>query len=326
MALAAAAQDMDKRESLRRLYKLQTTAAIEQFREQLIRRLRHEAGNSDAHTAVMSSELCSSRLINRSEITFLHTVLSPIFSTITLVLYIKRQDDALLSNYSTEVKHGLLETFALPDAAHIARKYDYLAMLRRWSTVFGRENIVCRRYHREFMINGDVVDDFCASIGIPGAPATPEFRRPPRLNQSLDADACELLRRLNSYVPRFTADGENLARGDIGAVLAQVSRGPFLGLTEEQQSALMRAVEQSNAEVADEFFGGRLPPPGDPLFGRATTARDRVQQPDLTIEKALELFAQVWLKKHEQVLELQRRVAGMKQRTELRRASGNAGG
>jgi hypothetical protein len=87
------------------------------------------------------------------------------FDTKVLV-YIRRQDNMLLSIYNQRVKTARNQFHvSFEDVLKNPRRYvdDYRRNLDRWSAVFGQENLTVRCYETA----GDVVSDFQRLVGIP---------------------------------------------------------------------------------------------------------------------------------------------------------------
>ena len=312
MALAAAAQSEEKLDDLRMIYELDSPAKVRAFRETLANQLLEEATSSACSQLVFSSEHCSSRLVSVTEVETLANILRPISRDIRIVVYLRRQDDFLCSSYSTDVKSGFCGEFELPDAPLRKARYDYFELLRRWSSVFGRKNLVCRIYDSARLKGGEVVEDFAEVIGLAWDAS---FERPPRVNESLDARALEFLRLLNKSVPRFRDNRLNPERGNLVQLLQKLSNGPGLSLPPHLMREFMEHFRQSNARVAEQYFG-TIAPAGDPLFGEPQRTSDRAHMQSLDAESAALLAGQLWRQKQLQVLEQAERIAKLKGKLE----------
>jgi len=295
--LATAAQSVDKRDPLRKTAGLKTEAQILAFREELFAGLAREAAARPFRLAVMSGEHCSSRLLEDEEVVWLKEQLDKLFTETRIVVYLRRQDDYLLSTYSTAVKSGNLNPIATPKERTIDKRYNHWDMLARWARVFGRGNIVCRKFERSALRNGDIVDDFLDVVGIDGR----GLERPEPVNESLDAEALEFLRLFNKHVPRFVKGGLNPLRGNIAEALGQLPQGPLLTLPDAELAEFMGLFADSNRRVAEEYFGGPRGDTDDPLFERRSDTRARVQTSPLSAERAVELSALLWQEKQAQV-------------------------
>ena len=190
-----------------------------------------EAEKSNRSQLVLSSEHCSSRLNSVVEVETLARILRPVSNDIRVIVYIRRQDDFLCSTYSTDVKSGFTGPMTLPSADIRKSRYDYHELLQRWSSVFGKDNTVCRTSDSKRLKGGDVVADFIELIGLT---LPPDYVNPPRVNESLDVTALEFLRMFNKTVPRFKDNRKNPGRGNIVQLLKKVSQGANPALSGEQ--------------------------------------------------------------------------------------------
>src|SRR6185437_6330371 len=198
---------------------------------------------SNCHTALMSGEHCSSRLLSDEEVTWLRDFLREFFDDIRVLVYIRRQDHFLLSTYSTDMKAGGVGHLHIPDEDLRRRRYDYWELLSRWTGIFGRENVTCRKFEPCSLKNADVVGDYAEAVGLGNLA---DYEPPKRLNQSRDAVSLEFLRSFNTHIPRMTEDGVNELRGNIVQLLAQNSTGPLLTLPPGEMQEFMNGFAESN--------------------------------------------------------------------------------
>jgi hypothetical protein len=307
MGLAVAAQS-EFGPLRRKIFKVRSWPEVEAFREKLKHDLEQELSAAAYRRAVMSGEHCSSRLIHPDEVEWLRDFLRQFFDDITVIVYIRRQDDFLLSTYSTDVKGGAQHRLRIPEEDLLRRRYDYWELLDRWSAAFGRQKVVCRKYETSALIGGDIVQDFIATARLD---ADLSYSFPRRLNESLDADCLEFLRLFNQHIPRLTNEGVNKARGNIVSMLVAASNGPLLTLPEDLLREFMARLNDSNRKVAEEYFGGANEESDDPLFARSADSRPRTTAPEMTVEKAIHLCASIWEKKQEQLDEKQKHIEGL---------------
>ncbi|HKO19552.1 MAG TPA: hypothetical protein VJU82_11770 [Acidobacteriaceae bacterium] len=287
--LAVAAQNDRKRgdKRLRKKLEIETASDAQVFRERLCNELAEELAASDCSTVIMSTEHCSSRLLRPLEVPRLRDLLSPLFSDIRIVVYLRRQDDFLLSTYSTSVKSGSTEALRIPGPRMTEAHYDHWVLLSRWAEAFGQDRMICRRFEKSELKGGDVVDDFLDAIGIAGRPP---FRRPAAANESLDASSLEFLRLFNKFVP-----GSDATRGRLLRLLnSRPSDGTLVTLDPEELAAFMARFTESNRKVANTYFGGERRDSDDPLFPSRSDRRARARPAPLTAEQAVEISAWLW--------------------------------
>jgi hypothetical protein len=310
MGLAAACQNDDARDDLRMIFQLDSVQKIREFRVSLSQQMFEESQAGEYSHLILSSEHCSSRLVSLVEVERLAKILRRISRDIIILVYIRRQDEFLCSSYSTDVKSGFGGRMTLPGEELRRNRYDYFALLRRWSSVFGKENIVCRIYDEEHLKGGDIVDDVADAMGLV---LTEEYSRPPRANESLDVTALEFLRLFNATVPVFRDNVKNAARGNIVQALKSVSDGPMPALTDRELAEFMRHFRDSNMRVAREYFG-KVCATGDPLFGEALEGKNRAEMKPISVETAVQLAAALWSQKQEQISDFAARQQKMRDR------------
>lgn len=310
MALAAAAQNDQKRDDLRIIYGLDTVPKIRDFRKALAEKLAAEARDAGCETVVLSGEHCSSRLTTPAEVELLWRMLQLLTKDIRVIVYLRRQDEFFCSTYSTDVKSGFTGPMKLPSADLREQRYNYHALLQRWSSVVGKTNLICRIYDRATLKDGDVVADLLQLIGMDYGE---HYRRPERVNESLDVNALEFLRLFNRTMPRFRDNKPNPLRGNVVKLLQAVSKGPAPVLPEEELAEFMRHFRESNTRVALEYFGS-LQPEGDPLFGPLKSKSNRAEVQPISGETAVKLAALLWEQKQQQLARLTERIARLEGR------------
>jgi hypothetical protein len=306
--LTVAALELARHGPLRKIRGIHSPEEARKFRADFVDQLAGEFQVGEFHTVVMSGEHCSSRLLDDGEVQWLKDFLSRHFEQIKIVVYIRRQDDYLLSTYSTAVKSGATVPLQIPGEETIENRYDHWRLISRWARIFGRENIICRKYEKSALRSGDVVEDFLFAAGLESGP---DYVRPDNVNESLDAEMLEFLRLFNRHIPRFAKKSLNPNRDNIVRLLSKMSRGPLITLDEAELARFMGLFAESNRRVAVEYFGGARTDSDDPLFERRTDSRPRRSDAELSVERAVEICAGLWLEKQAQLDRAQERVRSM---------------
>jgi hypothetical protein len=244
----------------------------------------NEVSECNATTLILSNEHLSSRLRSKDEIVRIRELLFKYSESVKVVVYLRPQDDMLLSSYSTSVKSGSVDKFGLPRGA--ARDYmDYDKILDPWSEVLGAQNVLVRIFQKSRLIQGDVLTDFCSTLGI----QLSELSFPDKKNRSLDGKSLLFLREFNKHVPRYESNGVNPLRGKIAEVLEAHSCGPPLKVDKDALAEFRASFDEGNKAVAEKF----LPNHGGPLFDPCEENReDGVTE--LTAADAVEIAAALW--------------------------------
>jgi len=183
------------------------------------------------HTVIFSSEHCSHRIQSVGEALKLKHFLSHFFSEIRILAYLRRQDEYMVSHYSTRLRHGNftgIELFPFSEDDVVLRSnnsggsnsdpvvdldkknnkhgLDWAAMLDIWRSAFGRDQVMVRIFDRRNFRGGDLLLDFQCACGIP--PVLPSTV--PAVNTSLVPEAQEFLRQLNVARHEFAKDNLHL--------------------------------------------------------------------------------------------------------------------
>ncbi|PLW81651.1 hypothetical protein CWI75_14380 [Kineobactrum sediminis] len=95
--------------------------------------------------------------------------------TVKIVVYLRRQDQLYASFYNQDVKGARQWSRSAYEfyGTHQIFRHSYSRLMEFWSSAFGVENIIIRPYERAQWVGGDIVQDFCATIGIPALGSAP---------------------------------------------------------------------------------------------------------------------------------------------------------
>ena len=123
---------------------------------------------------VISSE-CFSWVNDKKELEKLKASLGSHFSSIKILVYIRRQDRQALSHYQQRAKsweaEGLYfsgDNKAFPDLDENANAYlNYFDHFAMWGDVFGDENVNFKVFDRALLVNNCAVSDFLDFLKVP---------------------------------------------------------------------------------------------------------------------------------------------------------------
>jgi len=175
---------------------------------------------------------------------------------VRVVVYLRRQDDHLVSHYQQVVK--VRETRRLTERIRqvdYSRTHDYYARLSSWQRFAEPDALVVRRFEPHGFVDGSLYQDFFDAAAIPARADGLEPVDAPR-NESLDAEAVELLRILNLLrrddpsANALPSDNRDMVRR-----LGEVAHGPTLTAPESLLDEYMARWEASNLAVARELLG-----------------------------------------------------------------------
>lgn len=213
-------------------------------------------------------------------LTTLVEALGPI-DELVIVVYLRRQDDHLVSRYKQSVRSGkthLLSDLLARTATIGAWEYD--RTLQDVAATFPSARLVVRAYDSSRFRERSLVDDFLEAIDLAGLDYDKE---PLLINASLDAYTTEYLRRRNVTHGRDRRMDRRLTR---------LADGPDLRLEEEEHRALWEQLRPSNTRLVEEFL-----PDADDIFLAPPRPKNAITQREVTdddlarVEERLSVFA-----------------------------------
>ncbi len=237
------------------------------FRRQVRRRLRRELT-----PAIRQLLISDEALYRRSPATLdrVRRFVDARGGTLRVLLYLRRQDQHLASNYQEVVKAG--ETRRMSDWVRadetLAHVYDYYGHVARWRDRVSPTTFVVRPFEPPSFVGGSLVADFVDAAGLDVDVS--RLAAADRRNTSLGAEAVEFLRLRNIHQVE-----------DHGLRIGSIRNRPFvkrlagdadatLTLPDAELDAFLGRWSASNRKVASAF----LPDLGGQLF-RADPRPDR---------------------------------------------------
>jgi hypothetical protein len=220
-----------------------------EFRRKVRRRLRREI-TPDVRRLLISDEALYRR--NAAAVARVRKFTEARGGATRVVIYLRRQDDHLASNYQQVVKGGAIARIADWAGTELHPMYDYHSHLVRWRDHLGPATFVVRPFEPERFLRGSLVADFldAAGLGVDETQLAPAERR----NESLCAEAVEALRLLNLHrVENEGARAGLIINSDHVARLQRVA-GPVLTLPAAALDAFQDRWAASNLAVAREFL------------------------------------------------------------------------
>lgn len=224
----------------------------ERFRRRLGRRLRREVEESGQARVLLSDE----ELFGLSDegLHRLADLAHRLAEQVRVVVYLRRQDDHMISRYQQGVKIGWVARLQEWARTDFSALYDYDARLRRHERLVAPDRVVVRRFESAGFAGGSLHQDFLDAVGV--AARADEMAHRARLNESLDAETVEFLRLLNLY--RVEHEGATAGLIDNRALvrrLAEAADGPALTLPEALLDRFMLQWRDSNRRVAEQYLG-----------------------------------------------------------------------
>jgi hypothetical protein len=278
-------------------YGLNSMGELAEFRIKVADRIKwhqDQIGDS-AHTMIMSSENLTGNMHHPDEIAQLKDFLTPLFDDIQIVVYVRRQDDAILSMYGEHMRRGfsneLFREFVdicLGPNSPTPYLY-YRRELANWVNVWGRENIIARRFSSVDFIDGNVLADFLGIVLNTWEPNLDGFTASSEDNRGLSAPMLELLRRLHPHIA-FIKDGKpNPQRTALTPYISQMPTFPRPLMAAGTAQHIMRHFEPANSWLKETFF----PQLDGPFFPDRPDHPERGNLGQVTPEDMVDLTGQL---------------------------------
>ncbi|MDE6433813.1 MAG: hypothetical protein K2L07_06235 [Lachnospiraceae bacterium] len=174
-----------------------------------------------------------------------------------VIVYLRRQDDFLFSWWSQRIKEGLYQECVLSWEEMTEKlpivHLDYCEMLNNISGYVGKENLIVRRFDRQYFIGGHIYEDF---INIIGLKFSDVFKvQETVLNKSLTKNNAEIKRILNK-LPDLDADS-NWAFQNILAHNSNSKKDneKYSMFSEPEALALFEKYREGNRLIAEKYMG-----------------------------------------------------------------------
>lgn len=267
-----------------------------QLRRDVSAALVREVEEAQPEVIIVSAEQFFDRLDKRAVRRNLQSILAPMAQEIRVLVYLRRQDEAIYSRHWNSARLGRGGDFVTPGRA--LPEYDYERRLRPWARMFGRDSIIVKPFERPRLTGGSVVADV---LGIMGCDPVLAVDNPDR-NSSLDLVRAEFMQRISTHIGN--ADQVENFRDDLNwAIDRIVADWPKPVLPARDARMIVDLYSEANARLSavwgdgGEFFDQNVTdqPAADTALGTADV---------------IEIAAQLWIQKVRQIRKLRRRVNG----------------
>jgi hypothetical protein len=250
----AAAISPDRNDDYLSRHELLDTDAFQRWREALLDDINDEIADAmrSQDVYLLSSEHLTSTVDQVSDVTRLAQFLTPHFSDIKIVCYLRRQDLMAVSRISEALRAGLARR-GLPNVKSkgaLPAIYDYDQLLAKWGNVFGQSALHPKVFEKSQLVGGDIVTDFLET----------ELRlkldRPDNLpeNTALSATAQLALLMFNRTVSDHSPSDTAQRRRSFVKLLERTASGPGWLPAKEDAMDFFRNFEHGNNRIATEFF------------------------------------------------------------------------
>ncbi len=259
------------------------------FRKKMNKTISDQIAQAPAnvHTMLISSENLTGNLHGPESIQNLGDILKPHFDDIRIVVYLRRQDDAILSMYGEYMRKGF-NGMSFPEfvEACLGRPSPtpylyYRRLLSTWIDIFGKDALDVRLFDRDRLAGGDILRDFLTAVLGPDRPDTSGIRPAAADNTGLAAPVLEFLHRMYPYIPRRRNDALNMDRVRLSDRIDALPATPRPRMAPEQSQRIMDHFRPANTWLRETFFPDcdgavfpdRAPGDGDSNMGQISIAQ-----------------------------------------------------
>lgn len=202
---------------------------------------------------------------------------------IKVVVYFRRQDDFIESLYSQRIYNGSPETFQNFIDQLDERSFCWEDVADAYAEHFGKENILVRRYHRQYLPHLDsIIQDFGKTIE---SSALQEFRDESSYNEGFSNSALKVIELINPHLDREKQKSiKKLFRKED----QKRAFHTYALFSYDQRTELLERYEESNARLAKKYLGiesGKLFPQIEEEYKQQANAE--VNNQDLSVNFAL---------------------------------------
>ena len=280
-------QDMDKRKN-----------TIEQWRKDFT----NEVNNSKAKNWIISCETLHSRLTNEMDMDRLKNILEPLFEEINILVYLRNPVELMTSRANEYVKSGFILEIPKPAEQQGFDIYNHELTIKTWRNRIGEGKLMPRLFDRSFLINNDVIDDFCSCCNIDRSKMIDVQRQ----NTSMPYYCTKLISEVNRYVPRRWVNGTLIkSRWELVSLMRKVLKsGSTLQAEDKIIETYQNYYQASNEWVRKEFFPSR-----NNLFEKDCI--QKINEETISskqFEEIGKLISIVWMRKNAKINQLQAHV------------------
>ncbi|WP_234571701.1 hypothetical protein [Rhodohalobacter sp. 614A] len=203
---------------------------------------------------------------------------------ISVIVYLRRQDDFFESLYQQSIRLG--ETHSFEDFLNQfdSSDFNWYSLLQGYADVFGKEKIIVRRYHKKYLPEtNSLIQDFGKVIG---SDILANFEETTSKNKGFSRDTMEITRIMNKY---FEGEERLQLRKIYDQVNAKYPFEEYSFFTENERSVFLERYLESNSAVAREYLAEET------LFPQPKYNSTNNQYNGLTLEAVIVNFSKALL-------------------------------
>lgn len=231
-------------------------------------------------------------------IRLLHDLLNAHFDEMELVVYVRRQDDAILADYIRAVRFGNTvaslsdhATACMDREKSITPYLFYKQELQKWLDVWGEKAVILRRYSLSDFIEGSPITDFLGVLLNSWDPDKKGFEPVLSSQPPLSGPTLTYLRNLSKTLRTEDTTSD---KSDARRVLHQVQRIPLPPKPRPIMSADLSRKIMSHFTVANQWLQQKFSPDIDvPFFPERLDHPEFGNTDRLSTEEAVFLSSQI---------------------------------
>ncbi len=258
--------------------------------------LLRDIENAKEDKILLSSEVFYDVFTNKALIRNLKNVFRDF--NVKIIIYLRRQDQYLLSYFQEGCKGGTFTSFDLENILMLFHSsLCYYDRLSKWGDVFGDSNIIVRPFEKNQLRENSLSKDFLSIIGINDYS---NFEEIPVINESLTLEKVIFLMNMNKYLIGVLENDDDLKKIIHQKVRERVIRNKSILqkgnidqlLSHEERKKILDLYSNQNENVVKRFLKGKT----NKLFMEepATTALDSKLH-DLTLDENTRFKAYAFL-------------------------------
>lgn len=211
--------------------------------------IRRDIKNSSCKNVIVSSEHFS-HAKQKQQIKNIFDLFSDLFETMTVIVYLRRQDHLMESYWSQNVKAGAI-TLSFDEILnqHLsAPKWNYFELMAPWVEIFGKDNVMMKPFEKGQFFKNDLIHDFLDAVDFKAKVVNSSIK-----NESPTIEFVEALRLFGCSIP-IRAERAAFLR-ILRSMPIKLDSTKYTLFTPEKRKAVLDLYKESNQLVAEKYLG-----------------------------------------------------------------------
>jgi len=256
--LTACALEDQPNHPIRGLLGLKEEDVYARYVEETKRALRKEIKRTSPSVIIISDEHINAHLSSVKSLLLYKSICEEYGNIVSVIIYLRRQDEFRISLFSEAVRSGNLTNFDLDDILpvfdSIPYQLNYLSVVNHLSETFSKDLIVPRIYDRDTFSERNICNDF---LNVTGIKLTLDGIREQEENKTIDAKIIRYLALISSSLKKSNMPWAEKLRQKIIQICEQVFTGPGPALQKESHIRFMNQFEKQNRILNDKYFSDK---------------------------------------------------------------------